>query len=63
MSSKLKNKIKQFNNKKDILNSKNTQIVESFDVRLANVINSNKKISERIIGYIPYDLQFTIQCR
>jgi len=60
MTSKLKNKIKQFNSKKDILNSKNTPIVESFDVRLANVINSNKKISERIIGYIPYDLQFTM---
>jgi len=62
MKSKLKNKSKlsfYIKNENTEINKKNA-IIETFDARLANIINSTKKLSERIVGYVPYDLQFII---
>ena len=48
----MKNK-KQKNNKKQQI-----AIVESLDTKIAKAVYAEKKISERIVGYFPYDFQF-----
>lgn len=44
---------KQKNNKKQ-----QNAIVESLDTKIAKAVYAEKKISERIVGYFPYELQF-----
>lgn len=46
-------------NKKLKINKKQQNaIVESLDTKIAKAVYAEKKISERIIGYFPYELQF-----
>ncbi|MGC3977760.1 MAG: hypothetical protein QM751_05700 [Paludibacteraceae bacterium] len=61
MNSNNKKKIKKLANKNNIANkTSNVPLIESFDIRLAKIIDSNKKISERIVGYFPLDLEICI---
>ena len=48
----MKNKRQKTNKKQQVA------IVESIDTKIAKAVYAEKKISERIIGYFPYELQF-----
>lgn len=62
MKNKIKKTLKQSRHKniKDVSSINADIILEPLIVRLAKIINSRKKISERIVGYVPYDLQLII---
>ena len=44
------------NNKQNVINTENNQ--ESISIRIAKAVSDVKKISERILGYVSYDIQF-----
>lgn len=46
------------NKKQKISKKQKAVIVESLDTKIAKAVYAEKKISERIIGYFPYELQF-----
>lgn len=46
------------NNKKKINKKQELTILESLDTKIAKAVYAEKKISERIIGYFPYEIQF-----
>lgn len=48
----MKNRRQKTNKKQQVA------IVESLDTKIAKAVYAEKKISERIIGYFPYELQF-----
>lgn len=44
------------NNKQNVINTEKNQ--ESISIRIAKAVSDAKKISERILGYVSYDIQF-----
>lgn len=44
------------NNKQNVINTEKNQ--ESISIRIAKAVSDVKKISERILGYVSYDIQF-----
>ena len=45
-------------NKRQKTNKNSKLLLESLDTKIAKAVYAEKKISERIIGYYPYELQF-----
>ena len=45
-------------NKQKINKKQELAVVESLDTKIAKAVYTEKKISERIIGYFPYEIQF-----